>query len=51
LGVRAEMSSDKLLPSLVDHLHVLGAGTSDRPSQAAAKVLTRNNSPFKDMLS
>ncbi|OBT90256.1 hypothetical protein VE02_01233 [Pseudogymnoascus sp. 03VT05] len=51
LGVRAEMSSDELLPTLVDHLHALGAGTSDRPSQAAAKVLTRNNSPFKDMLS
>jgi NAD-dependent deacetylase sirtuin 4 len=51
LGARVEMSSDKLLPGLVDHLHALGAGTSDRPSQAAAKGLTRNNSPFKDMLS
>jgi NAD-dependent deacetylase sirtuin 4 len=51
LGVRAELSSDKLIPSLVDHLRTLGIGTSDSPSQTAVKASARNNNPFKDMLS
>lgn len=50
LGVRAEMPSDKLLPSLVDHLRTLGKGSSDYTSLSSIKSI-RSSDVFKDMLS
>ncbi len=52
LGVRVEMASDQLLPSLVAHLRELGIG-SIGPAEAFSDPLktVKGNYAFKDMLS
>lgn len=52
LGVRVEMASDKLLPSLVAHLLELGVSAID-PAEAFSDPLktVKGNYAFKDMLS
>lgn len=52
LGVRIELPSDKLLPSLVDHLRTLGIGSSNPAEEFSDPLKTlKGNYAFKDMLS
>jgi len=52
LGVRAEMPSDKLLPTLIDHLRTLGVASSDAADAFSSPMKSiRGNYIFKDMLS